>query len=411
MFLASHRQFGERNHGSRASVGDVRSLPSVTMIKVSKQPGSRKKRLDAKQLEASLRGLARDLGFIGLGAALALFLLPGLAGGSRSNREQREKTGRPLRSRHGDDAVSPADIPPAGWYDIAKRTYYEVDRDRVLAVAAGVTFYGLLALFPALAAFVSLYGLTASPETIVEHLSALATMLPADGYELIREQVLKLTAQGGGKLGLSFFVSLALSIWSANAGMKAMFDALNVAYGEDEKRGFVRLNLISLAFTAGVLIFAVLGGFAVVAIPLVLEQLYLGSVAEPLIQIGRWPVLIVVLAAGLAVLYRFGPSRDQAQWRWVSPGAVVAVLVWIAASIGFSWYVANFEDYDKTYGTVGAAVGLMMWMWISATIILVGAELNAESERQTDQDTTRGPPAPVGLRGADVADRKDHRRP
>jgi membrane protein len=282
-----------------------------------------------------------------------------------------------------------------------------VDRDRVLAVAAGVTFYGLLALFPALAAFVSLYGLIASPETVVEHLSALATMMPEDGYELIREQALKLTAQGGGELGLSLILSLALSIWSANAGMKAMFDALNIAYGEDEKRGFVTLNLISLAFTAGMLIFALIGGFAVVAIPLLLEGLYLGSVAEPLIQIGRWPVLIVVLAGGLAVLYRFGPSRDQAQWRWVSPGAVVAVLVWIVASIGFSWYVANFEDYDKTYGTVGAAIGLMMWMWISATIILVGAELNAESERQTDRDTTRGPPAPLGRRGADVADRKD----
>lgn len=377
------------------------------MIKVSKRSDSLEKRLRAKQLHAGLRGVARDLGLLGLGAALALFLLPGFAGGSRSNREQQEKAARPLRSRSGDNAVSPADIPPAGWYDIAKRTYYEVERDRVLAVAAGVTFYGLLALFPALAAFVSLYGLVASPETVVEHLSALATMMPADGFELIRQQALKLTAQGAGKLGLSLIVSLALSIWSANAGMKAMFDALNVAYGEDEKRGFVTLNLVSLSFTAGVLVFALLGGFAVVAIPVLLERLYLGSMAEPLIQIGRWPVLIVVLAAGLAVLYRFGPSRDQAQWRWVSPGALVAVLVWIVASIGFSWYVANFEDYDRTYGTVGAAIGLMMWMWISATIILVGAELNAESERQTDRDTTRGPPAPVGLRGADVADRKD----
>ncbi len=377
------------------------------MIKVSKRSDSLEKRLRAKQLHAGLRGVARDLGLLGLGAALALVLLPGFAGGSSSNREQQEKAARPLRSRGGDDAASPTDIPPAGWYDIAKRTYYEVERDRVLAVAAGVTFYGLLALFPALAAFVSLYGLIASPETVVEHLSALATMMPAEGYELIREQALKLTAQGAGKLGLSLVVSLALSIWSANAGMKAMFDALNVAYGEDEKRGFVRLNLVSLAFTVGVLVFALLGGFSVVAIPVLLERLYLGSITEPLIQIGRWPVLIVVLAAGLAVLYRFGPSRDQAQWRWVSPGALVAVLVWIVASIGFSWYVANFEDYDRTYGTVGAAIGLMMWMWISATIILVGAELNAESERQTDMDTTRGPPAPVGLRGADVADRKD----
>ncbi|RXT24628.1 MULTISPECIES: YihY/virulence factor BrkB family protein [unclassified Bosea (in: a-proteobacteria)] len=375
------------------------------MNKAEKQAGSVRKRLSARQLDISLRDAARDLGFIGLGAALALLLVPGLVGGS-SKREQREKGERPLRSRNGEDAVSPTQIPPAGWYEIAKRTYYEVDRDRVLAVAAGVTFYGLLAVFPALAAFISLYGLIASPETVVEHLSILATIMPADAYELLREQSLKLSSQGEGKLGMSLIISLALSIWSANAGMKAVFDALNVAYGEDEKRGFVALNLISLAFTAGVLIFALVGGFAVIAVPLLLEWLYLGPVAEPIIQVGRWPMLIVVLAAGLSVLYRFGPSRDQAQWRWVSPGAIVAVLVWISASISFSWYVANFENYDKTYGTVGAAIGLMMWMWISATIILVGAELNAESERQTDRDTTRGPPAPIGLRGADVADRK-----
>jgi membrane protein len=378
----------------------------MMMITISKRAGSRPKSPNTRLLHANLRGAARDLGLIGLGAALTLLLVPAAAGGS-SNRERRDKAGRPFRSRNGDDAASPVEIPPAGWYDIAKRTYFEVDRDRVLAVAAGVTFYGLLALFPALAAFVSLYGLIASPDTVIKHLSALTTVMPADGYELIQEQALKLTAQGGSKLGLSLIISLALSIWSANAGMKAMFDALNVAYGEDEKRGFVKLNLMSLAFTAGVLLFAVLGGFAVIAIPLLLERLYLGSIAEPMIQIGRWPVLIVMLAAGLAALYRFGPSRDQAQWRWVSPGAVVAVLVWMAASLAFSWYVANFEDYDKTYGTVGAVIGLMMWMWISATIILVGAELNAESERQTDEDTTRGPPAPIGLRGADVADRKD----
>lgn len=282
-----------------------------------------------------------------------------------------------------------------------------MSRDRVLAVAAGVTFYGLLALFPALAAFVSLYGLVAAPGTVVEHLAVLGVVMPTEAYALIRDQALELTSKGGQQLGLSLAVSLLLSIWSANAGVKAMFDALNVAYGEDEKRGFVVLNLVSLAFTAGVLLFGLVGIFSVVAVPLLLDRLYLGSVAEPLIQIGRWPALFIVLVAGLAALYRFGPSREQAQWRWVSPGALLAVAVWIVASIMFSWYVANFGNYDKTYGTLGAVIGLMMWMWISATIILVGAELNAESERQTYEDTTQGPPAPVGLRGADVADRKE----
>jgi membrane protein len=336
-----------------------------------------------------------------------LLLVPSRAAEPSANREQRAQAERPLKSRSGDDALSPTDVPPSGWYEIGRRTLHEASRDRVLAVAAGVTFYGLLALFPALAAFVSLYGLVAAPGTVVEHLAILAVVMPAEAYELIRDQALKLTSKGGQQLGLSLAVGLLLSIWSANAGMKAMFDALNVAYGEDEKRGFVTLNLVSLAFTAGVLLFALLGIFSVVAVPLLLDRLYLGSVAEPLIQIGRWPVLFTVLVAGLAVLYRFGPSRDQAQWRWVSPGALLAVTVWIVASIMFSWYVANFGNYDKTYGTLGAVIGLMMWMWISATIILIGAELNAESERQTYEDTTRGPPSPLGMRGADVADRKE----
>lgn len=276
----------------------------------------------------------------------------------------------------------------------------------MLAVAAGVTFYGLLALFPALAAFVSLYGLISAPETVVDHLALLSGFLPSEAYALVRDQALKLTGEADRNLGFSLVISLLLSVWSANAGMKAVFDALNVAYGEDEKRSFLTLNLVSLVFTAGVLLFALVSVAAVIAVPVVLDRLYLGAITEPLISIGRWPALLMILTVGIAVLYRFGPSRDQAQWQWVSPGALMAVIVWLIASIGFSWYVANFGNYDKTYGTVGAVIGLMMWMWISATIILVGAELNAEAERQTYEDTTRGPPVPIGMRGADVADRK-----
>lgn len=353
-----------------------------------------------------LRTLARDLGFVGLGASVVLLLMPQRGPGDGSNRDREAQASRPSASGSGDDARSPPEIPAKGWREIARRTFGEVSRDRVLAVAAGVTFYGLLALFPALAAFVSLYGLVADPGTVADHLGMLSGVMPAEAYGLIRDQALELSSQGEPRLGLSLAISLLLSIWSANAGMKAIFDALNVAYGEDEKRGFVELNLVSLGFTAGVLVFALLGIAAVVAVPLLLDRLLLGGVAEPLIRIGRWPVLVLLLMAVLAILYRFGPSRDQAKWRWVSPGAVLASTVWIVASIGFSWYVANFGNYDKTYGTVGAVIGLMMWMWISATIILVGAELNAEAERQTYKDTTKGPPQPIGMRGADVADRK-----
>ncbi|WP_306224306.1 YihY/virulence factor BrkB family protein [Bosea beijingensis] len=306
----------------------------------------------------------------------------------------------------GADADAPTEIPSSGWRDIFLRTYGEVGRDRVLAVAAGVTFYGLLAIFPAIAAFVSLYGLVADPGTVAEQLSAADGMLPGGAIEVVRDQIMRISTGNETKLGFAFVIGLGLSAWSANAGVKAVFDALNVAYGEEEKRSFIRLNLTSLVFTLGILVFAVLAIGAVAAIPVVLDYLYLGGVAEWLIWLGRWPVLVAIMMIGLAALYRFGPSRDDAQWKWVSPGAIFASVAWLLGSVLFSWYVASFEDYNKTYGALGAVIALLMWMWLSATIILVGAELNSEAERQTLRDTTKGSPRPIGLRGADAADNK-----
>ncbi len=241
---------------------------------------------------------------------------------------------------------------------------------------------------------------------MADQLALLDGFLPGGATDFLREQIGRITAGGNTKLSFALLISLAVAIWSANAGVKAIFDALNVAYGEDEKRGFIKLNLVSLAFTLGILVF-VLGAFGAIAvIPIMFDFLYLGSAAEWLIAAGRWPMLVGVLLLGLAVLYRYGPSRDEAQWSWVSPGALLAAVGWLVASLLFSWYVANFEDYNKTYGTIGAVIGLLTWMWLSATIVLVGAELNSEAERQTDRDTTKGPPMPMGLRGADAADRK-----
>jgi membrane protein len=345
-------------------------------------------------------GLAAAAGFASGVVAVQVFR-PG-----RSARDSRFDAKTSHRSQQGAAADAPLDIPPEGWIDILRRTYHEVARDRVQAVAAGVTFYGLLALFPALTAFVSLYGLIADAGTIADQMARLQGFLPAGATEFLGDQVNRISSGGGTKLGFAFIISLALAVWSANAGVKAIFDALNVAYGEDEKRGFFRLNLVSLAFTVGILAFLLVAIGAIAVIPVLLDSIYLGNSAEWVISLGRWPALIGVLMLGLAVLYRFGPSRDEAQWSWVSPGAVFAACAWLVGSLLFSWYVANFEDYNKTYGTIGAVIGLLMWMWLSATIVLIGAELNSEAERQTDKDTTRGPPMPMGMRGADAADRK-----
>ncbi len=353
--------------------------------------------------------LVQNLGWITLaGMAVGYATAPGGQGTPQRGSAKPDKSGNPSGAARGGGATAakPTQIPASGWIGIAKRTYEEIGRDRVLAVAAGVTFYALLALFPAITALVSLYGLVADPATIIEHLAAVERFLPGGAADILRDQITRIAQGGGTKLSLAFGISVALAIWSANAGVKAIFDALNVAYGETEKRGFIRLNLTSLAFTVAIIVFLLLALGATAVVPVVLDRLPLGRAAEWLIAIGRWPLLVVILMLGLAVLYRFGPSRDEAQWAWVSPGALVASVGWLVGSLLFSWYVANFEDYNKTYGALGALIGLLTWMWLSATIVLVGAELNSETERQTLKDTTAGPEKPIGFRGADAADTK-----
>jgi membrane protein len=251
---------------------------------------------------------------------------------------------------------------------------------------------------------VSLYGLFADPGTINEHLSSLNGFLPGGAIDVIGDQVKRITGKGSGTLGLAFFSGLAISLWSANAGMKAVFDALNVAYGESEKRNFIWLNLQSLAFTLGAIVFLAIGVTVVVVVPVALNFLGLGSLGDWLIRLGRWPAMFAVILLALAVLYRYGPSRDRPQWRWVTPGGILAAAGWIIFSMLFSWYVASFGSYNETYGSLGAAIGFLTWVWLSTTIVLVGAELNAEIEHQTKKDTTEGPAQPRGARGARMAD-------
>jgi membrane protein len=305
---------------------------------------------------------------------------------------------------HGRHASSPLQIPWAGWKDILWRTYVRTGEDRLLATAAGVVFFGLLAVFPAITALVSCYALFANPSTIGANLQKLALMLPQGSFEIVQDQIARVVAKGNTALGATFLFGLALAIWSANAGVKAIIDALNVVYEEREKRSFIRLNLVSLAFTTGGIAALLLMVGAVVAFPLALDHIGLPPKTQIIVSLARWPLLFVILVIALGVLYRFGPSRRPARWEWLSVGTLAAALLWIVGSALFSWYLSNFGNYSATYGSLGAVIGLMMWMWMSAIIVLWGAELNSEIEHQLVRDTTVGAPKPLGARGAVTAD-------
>lgn len=292
----------------------------------------------------------------------------------------------------------------AGWTDVVWRVYDRFQADRVMLIAAGVTYYGLLALFPAIAALVSLFGLFADPDTISQQLSTLEGVLPEGAIEVIGNQISRIQAQGGGTLGLYFFIGLAISLWSANAGVKSVFDALNVVYGEPERRSFVAYNFQALLFTLGGIAFIILAIGGIIVLPAVFAFVGLESMAGWIISLLRWPVLLAVILFGLALLYRYGPSREAPEWRWVTWGSGFAAVVWLVVSALYSWYVSSFGSFNETYGSLGAVIGFLIWMWISATIVLVGAEVNAQLEHQTDTDTTAGQDRPMGERGARHAD-------
>ena len=275
----------------------------------------------------------------------------------------------------------------ANWKTILWRLYERSNDDRLLATAGGVVFFGLLAVFPAVTALVSSYGLFADPATIGSNLQTLALMLPEGSFQIVQDQIARVLTKGTGALGGTFLFGLALALWSANAGVKAIIDALNVAHEVRESRSFIRLNLLSLALTAGGIAALLLMVAAVVAFPLAIDRIGLdlgfGPESGFILGLARWPLLFIVLLVALSVLYRFGPDRPVARWEWMEAGTLAAAALWIAGSAALSWYLSNFGNYNATYGSLGAAIGLMMWMWMSATIVLFGAELNSEIERQT----------------------------
>ncbi len=306
-------------------------------------------------------------------------------------------------NRRGRLPDGPSEIPARGWKDIVLRVYNGISDDRIPANAAGVTYYALLALFPGIAALVSIYGLFADPNTIVSHVDSVAGFAPGGAIDVIRDQLTRLSAQGSTTLSVSFLIGLAISVWSANSGIKALFDSLNVVYEEKEKRTFVRLNLITLCFTIATIFFLLIALACIVALPVALNYLPLSGATGVFLEIARWPLLLVLVAFGLTLIYRYGPSRGEPRWPWITWGSVFAAIGWLAASALFSWYSANLGSFNKTYGSLGAVIGFMTWMWLSIIVVLIGAKLNAEIEHQTAHDSTTGRPKPLGRRAAKMA--------
>ncbi|GAA3944973.1 YihY/virulence factor BrkB family protein [Allohahella marinimesophila] len=307
-------------------------------------------------------------------------------------------------SDHGRQATSPGDIPKSGWKDILIRTWKEKANDNLGLVAAGVAFYFLLAVFPAIGAFISIYGLMYDPADAQQQMSDAMTMMPADAREILNEQMQQLAQRGSGTLGLSAAIGILLAIWSSMKGTSALMTALNIVYDEREERGFVYLKFITFLITFGAFVFVAVSLVVIAAAPAILEQMGLGSWIETVIQYARWPVLALLFMSLLAVLYRFGPSRAAPKWRWVSLGSVTGTILWIVGSLLFSWYASNFGSYNETFGSLGAVILLLMWFYITAFIILLSGELNAEVEHQTKMDTTSDEPEPMGQREAFVAD-------
>lgn len=305
------------------------------------------------------------------------------------------------RGRH---ATTPSEIPVRGWKDILLRVYSNIGENRVMLVAAGVTFYSLLAIFPAIAALVALYGLFADPSAIAGQVNQLSGVLPGGALDVVRDQLHRVAAQGNTSLGLAFIVGFVISLWSANSGMKSIFDALNLVYDEPEKRGFIKLNLVSLAFTLAAIVFVLIAIAVIAVMPAVFSSTGAGGAIGSVAKIARWPVLLIVIGLALAVIYRYGPSRREPKWRWITWGSAIAAVGWIVISVLFSLYTAHFANYNKTYGSLGAIIAFMFWLWLATTVILTGAEIDAEMEHQTMRDTTTGRAKPLGARGAKMAD-------
>lgn len=302
----------------------------------------------------------------------------------------------------GRQADTPREIPPKGWKDILLRTWKEFREDQIPLISAGITFYTMLAIFPAMGAFVALYGLVADVNDVQRQLHSLTLVMTPEMAAFLGDQMTRIAQAQHGGLSFAFLVGLATSLWSANGAIKALFTGLNIAYEEQEHRNFFKLTLTTLAITAGGLLLGV-GMIAATLAGPVLGRL-MGATAETLFTWATWAAMLLAMAMGLALLYRYGPCRRKPKWRWITPGSAIATLLWLGATAAFSFYVNHFGNYNKTYGSLGAAIGFMTWIWLSTLVVLAGAELNSEIEHQTARDSTIGPEKPMGRRNATMAD-------
>lgn len=323
---------------------------------------------------------------------------------------------------HGGDtrhaAPAPWSMSFAGWKDVIVRTIKETSSDNMGLVAAGVSFYGFLALLPLLGAVVLTYGMLADPQTVLDNMTAMTKVMPHEIAQLVGEQLMYVVQTSGSKKGLGVLIALGLALFSARNGAAAIVTALNIAYEEEEARGFIKTNLLALAITAAAVVLAVLALLAVALMTRVETLLPTSPLMSLALQLLSYLVLVAVAAAAAAALYRFGPSREKAKWTWLSAGSLVFALCWVGLTVGFGSYVANFGNYSATYGSLATVVILLTWLYLSSYLLVFGAELNSELEHQTRRDTTSGPELPLGQRGAWSADHvasgtdtKAHRNP
>jgi membrane protein len=334
-----------------------------------------------------------------LGAAIASGLTLYRVAAEHGNR------GVPARSDpFGHRATSPTEIPKRGWWQTLRRVWDELGADNISHIAAGVGFYALLAIFPAFAALIALYGLVADPTTVERDLQMLSMLLPAESLQLLTGALNELTTSEKKAHGIGLLVSVTVALWSARVGTGALMTSLNMAYGENEKRNFIVFNLVALGLTLALVVFGIVALATVAVVPVVIKFLPFPETWVEIISAVRWPILGLLVMVTLSVIYRFAPSREKPRWRWVSSGAILATVLWVIGSALFSLYVGRFGSYDETYGSLGAVIVLLLWFWLTAYVILIGAELNAELEHQTERDTTTGPERPMGARRARMAD-------